>query len=80
MLGVIVLRVREPDLPRPYRTFGYPVTPILFAIVALFCLVQTCERHPRETFKGALTVLVGLPIYWLASRDVVDPQLRRSRP
>jgi len=75
VIGVIVLRVREPDLPRPYRTFGYPVTPILFGVVALVCLVQTCERHPRETFKGALTVLVGLPIYWFASRDKRGPQL-----
>jgi APA family basic amino acid/polyamine antiporter len=68
VLGVIVLRVREPDLPRPYRTFGYPATPIIFALVALVCLVQTCERHPRETTQGALTVLAGLPIYWYASR------------
>ena len=75
VIGVIVLRVREPDLPRPYRTFGYPVTPILFGVVALVCLVQTCERHPRETFKGGLTVLVGLPIYWFASRDKRGPQL-----
>jgi APA family basic amino acid/polyamine antiporter len=68
VVGVIVLRVREPKLPRPYRAFGYPVTPILFAIVALVCLVQTCLRHPAETADGALTVLIGLPIYWYASR------------
>jgi APA family basic amino acid/polyamine antiporter len=74
--GVIVLRVREPDLPRPYRTFGYPVTPLLFAVVALVCLVQTCERHPRETFKGGLTVLAGLPIYWYASRNTRGEPLR----
>jgi APA family basic amino acid/polyamine antiporter len=69
VIGVIVLRIREPDLPRPYRTFGYPVTPILFAIVALFCLIQTYIRHPRQTIEGGITVLAGLPIYWYASRN-----------
>jgi basic amino acid/polyamine antiporter, APA family len=34
VLGVIVLRVREPNLARPYRTWGYPVTPILFLLVS----------------------------------------------
>lgn len=76
VIGVIVLRVREPNLPRPYRTFGYPITPIVFAIVATVCLTQTCVRHPRETFKGALTVLVGLPIYWYASRNPRGEPLR----
>ena len=36
VIGVIVLRVREPDLPRPYRTWGYPVTPLVFALISLF--------------------------------------------
>ena len=81
VVGVIVLRQREPGLPRPYRTFGYPVTPILFAIVALFCLVQTCQRHPRETAVGALTVLIGLPIYGYASRTAGESSpLRGTLP
>jgi APA family basic amino acid/polyamine antiporter len=78
VVGVIVLRFREPNLPRPYRTWGYPATPILFAVVALFCLVQTCERHPRETIIGGLTVLVGLPIYFFASRNMSADLLRRD--
>jgi APA family basic amino acid/polyamine antiporter len=76
VVGVIVLRVREPDLPRPYRTFGYPVTPVLFAVVAIFCLVQTYREHPHETIVGGLTVLVGLPIYFYARRN--GEQLRRD--
>jgi APA family basic amino acid/polyamine antiporter len=78
VVGVIVLRFREPDLPRPYRTWGYPVTPILFAIIATVCLVQTCQRHPHETIVGAITVLVGLPIYWYASRSTREDSLLRS--
>ncbi len=77
VLGVIVLRVREPKLPRPYRTWGYPITPLLFAAVALVCLIQTYERHPHPTLIGAITVLGGLPLYWLASRSgQMDPVAR----
>ena len=76
VVGVIVLRFREPDLPRPYRTWGYPVTPIIFAIIALFCLVQTYQRHPHDSLVGAATVLIGIPIYLWASRNVPVEQLR----
>jgi len=76
VLGVIVLRIREPNLPRPYRTWGYPVTPIVFAVITIFCLVQTYERHPMETIIGAATVLIGIPIYLWASRNIPVEQLR----
>jgi APA family basic amino acid/polyamine antiporter len=76
VVGVIVLRVREPDLPRPYRTWGYPVTPIVFAVIAVFCMVQTAESHLPETLVGIATVLIGIPIYLWARRNVPDRQLR----
>jgi APA family basic amino acid/polyamine antiporter len=76
VLGVIVLRFREPNLPRPYRTWGYPVTPIIFAIITIFCLVQNSQIHFRETLIGAATVLIGIPIYLWASRNVPVEQLR----
>jgi APA family basic amino acid/polyamine antiporter len=76
VIGVIVLRVREPNLPRPYRTWGYPVTPVIFAIIAIFCLVQTYQLHRMETMVGAATVLIGIPIYFWARRNVPDEQLR----
>jgi basic amino acid/polyamine antiporter, APA family len=76
VIGVIVLRFREPNLARPYRTWGYPVTPIIFAIITLFCLVQNSEIHLRETLIGAATVLIGIPIYLWASRNVPVEQLR----
>ena len=76
VIGVIVLRVREPNLPRPYRTWGYPVTPIIFAIITIFCLVQNSQLHFRETIIGAATVLIGIPIYLWASRNVPVEQLR----
>jgi APA family basic amino acid/polyamine antiporter len=76
VLGVFVLRFREPNLPRPYRTWGYPVTPIIFAIITLFCLVQNSQLYPWETLIGTATVLIGIPIYLWVSRNVPVEQLR----
>ena len=76
VLGVIVLRIREPNLPRPYRTFLYPATPILFAIIASFCLVQTFASHWMESMVGVFIVLMGVPIYLWARRNVSSEQIR----
>ena len=74
--GIMVMRHTQPDVPRPYRAWGYPVTPIIFAIVTLFCLWQNSSIHLRETLIGAATVLIGIPIYLWASRNVPVEQLR----
>ncbi len=76
VLGVIVLRFREPHLLRPYRTWGYPFTPIIFAIVTFVSLIQNSENHSRESLIGAATVLIGIPIYLWARRNVPVEQLR----
>jgi APA family basic amino acid/polyamine antiporter len=76
VIGVIVLRFREPNLLRPYRTWGYPFTPIIFALITFFCLVQNSQIHLRETLIGAATVLIGIPIYLWVSRNVPVEQLR----
>jgi APA family basic amino acid/polyamine antiporter len=80
VLGVIVLRYREPNLPRPYRTWGYPITPIIFAIVTVVCLVQNSRIHLRETLIGTASVFIGIPIYLWASRNVPAEQLRGETP
>jgi APA family basic amino acid/polyamine antiporter len=61
--GVVVLRVREPQLARPFRCWGYPATPILFAAIGVFTLVYTTITAPRSAAAGAATVLAGLAIY-----------------
>jgi APA family basic amino acid/polyamine antiporter len=78
VVGVIVLRWREPALKRPYRTWGYPVTPVIFAIVTVWCLVQNARDSGWESAIGAVTVLMGIPIYLWASRGVPRAQLRRE--
>jgi APA family basic amino acid/polyamine antiporter len=63
--GVIVLRIREKHLPRPYRTWGYPVTPILFLIVSGIMMFYTVLTMPWQSLAGLGTILAGLVVYFL---------------
>ena len=62
--AVVVLRVRRPEMNRPYRTLGYPVVPVLFVIAALLLEVFTIKNSPRESILGIGIVLSGLPFYF----------------
>jgi APA family basic amino acid/polyamine antiporter len=62
--AVIVLRKRRPDLPRPYRTLGYPVVPILFVVVAFLLVLSTLHDSPRESIMGIGMIALGLPFYF----------------
>jgi APA family basic amino acid/polyamine antiporter len=66
--AVIVLRVRHPELNRPYRTLGYPLVPILFVLVAVVFVVSTLWDSPRESLMGLALILLGLPFYAYWSR------------
>ncbi len=68
VLGVFYLRRTEPDLPRPYKTWGYPVTPLLFVAISVVTMGHTLVTRPWESLAGLATVLAGLPIYWLSPR------------
>jgi APA family basic amino acid/polyamine antiporter len=63
-LSVFVLRRKQPDLPRPYRTAGYPIVPVLFVIVAAFLLVSTLQNRPRESLMGLVLMALGIPFYF----------------
>jgi APA family basic amino acid/polyamine antiporter len=70
VLGVFVLRWRRPDLPRPYRTWGYPITPAIFLAVSGWMLWHLLEdRSTREpSLWGLATALLGLIIYFLSPK------------
>jgi len=61
--AVIVLRRKQPDRPRPYRTWGYPWTPILFILISLAFVISTVFERPVESFWGIVLVSLGLPAY-----------------
>jgi APA family basic amino acid/polyamine antiporter len=62
--SVFVLRRTQPDLPRPYRTLGYPIVPAFFVLVAIALLFNTLQVYPRESWLGLLLILAGLPFYF----------------
>lgn len=61
--AVIVLRRRRPELARPYRTWGYPVTPVLFILASGFIAVNTLMQKPVNALVGLGIILLGLPAY-----------------
>jgi APA family basic amino acid/polyamine antiporter len=64
--SVFVLRARRPDLPRPYRTWGYPATPLFFVVGALLLLGGMLAETPFESLAGLGIIALGLPAYrWL---------------
>jgi APA family basic amino acid/polyamine antiporter len=63
VLAVIVLRIREPDLPRPYKVWAYPFTPAAFLLVSAFYLGNLILTKPFQVLVGVGIVLSGLPFY-----------------
>ena len=70
-IALFVFRRRRPDLPRPYRCWGYPVVPFVFVVSSLALAINTVREQPRETLAGIGILLLGLPFYF---------SLRRRRP
>lgn len=66
--AVFILRRRRPDLPRPYRTWGYPVVPALFILSCLLLIGNTLKESPVESLLGLGLVALGLPAYALFRR------------
>jgi APA family basic amino acid/polyamine antiporter len=62
--SVYVLRVRTPDADRPYRTWGYPVTPALFLLGSAWLVVSTLLTTPGRALAGLGLMAAGLPFYW----------------
>lgn len=66
VLGLFVLRIRQPDLPRPFRCVGYPFTPAIYLLVNLFALVYSAIEKPWQALAGFGTLAVGLALFFLA--------------
>ncbi|HUA60116.1 MAG TPA: amino acid permease [Verrucomicrobiae bacterium] len=64
--GVFRLRSKRPDLPRPYKTFGYPLIPALYIVMAAVVLYMLFAYRASTTWPGLVIVLLGLPLYFVA--------------
>ncbi|HEX8896832.1 MAG TPA: amino acid transporter, partial [Terriglobales bacterium] len=65
---VFVLRRKEPEAPRPYRTWGYPIVPALFVVVAAVLLCYTFAANLRNSIWGCVVILTGIPIFLYFAR------------
>jgi len=69
IVGIFILRVKRPDLPRPYKAFGYPFLPIIYLIMGgAFCLLLV-RFKPDYTWPGIIITLIGIPIYYFAMKQ-----------
>ncbi len=65
VLGLFILRIKEPHLLRPYKVWGYPVTPIIFLTFGLWLLVYGMMYKQKESLAGFATIGIGLIIYFI---------------
>jgi basic amino acid/polyamine antiporter, APA family len=66
VLGVIKMRITHPNLPRPYRAWGYPVTPVVFLTVMLWMMYYLVINRPVQSLAGFAMMLSGVAIYALS--------------
>lgn len=67
--ALFVLRRTQPDRPRPYRAWGYPVVPAVFLVGSAIFVLNTLVERPVESFTGLGLVLIGVPVYLLQRRS-----------
>ena len=67
-VALFLYRRRRPDLPRPFRCWGYPVVPFLFVASSILLAFNTVREQPRETLAGIGILLLGLPVYFWMRR------------
>ena len=68
--AIFILRRKKPELPRPYRVWGYPVVPLLFGSAMFLIAVNSLFEKPAESLLGIGLILMGLPVYWFWKRKV----------
>ena len=78
--GLVKMRFTDPDLPRPYRTLGYPVTPLLFIGVNLWIIAYSLFSRPLAGLAGLATIVLGALVFKLFHRigDIPVPEMALS--
>jgi APA family basic amino acid/polyamine antiporter len=64
--GVIKLRITHPELPRPYRAWGYPVTPVVFLSMTAFMMYYLVTQRPAQSFVSVVIMGTGFGLYYLS--------------
>lgn len=66
--GLFVLRVKKPEMERPYKAFGYPFVPAIYILLAVFVAFNMLVVQQSSSIKGLIIILIGLPIYYFINR------------
>src|SRR3984893_5123500 len=70
VVGVIVLRIVQPNISRPYRVWFYPVPPIVFSAITIWMMIYLLRSKTTESIAGLLTAMVGFLLYFCAGKRV----------
>jgi len=68
IVGLFVLRFKQPDAPRPYKAIGYPILPVVYILMASGICAALLRYKPQYTWPGMILVLLGVPVYMIWSR------------
>jgi APA family basic amino acid/polyamine antiporter len=69
VVGLFVLRRKQPDAPRPYRAFGYPLIPAVYVVLCAVIMLDLLKVKPEYTWPGLIIVLTGIPVYFAWRRS-----------
>lgn len=67
-MTLLVFRYTRPNAPRPYRTFGYPITPLFFIAVEIWFIAKLLIARPAQAWGGLLMLGLGVPVYYYWKR------------
>lgn len=73
--SVFVLRFKMPNAERPYRTFGYPVVPMIFILVAAWLIINTLQTKFLESVVGLALMAAGIPLYLYFRKNALSHRL-----
>lgn len=74
VFGVIYMRIKKPNAERPYKTWLYPITPILYLLIGTSFCVLLIIYKPQYTWPGFILILIGLPVYLFINRKNKEQQ------
>lgn len=72
ILGLFILRKKEPHTERPYKSWGYPIVPAVYIIITSLICIDLLIYKPNSAGLGLLIVLLGVPVYFFTKKKIVS--------
>jgi APA family basic amino acid/polyamine antiporter len=66
VLGIFILRRKQPLVERPYKAFAYPLLPAIYIVLAIVFCAALVIQEPQYSIFGSIIVLLGIPLYYIA--------------